>query len=207
MEKSLDGPIASVLRPNARWLCLSRKYSCLWCLCSILLLFFIFIIFQTNAGNLFICFMRCSEPTLTWWFQWLAVFCSSSSSCCFFFLSVKARKGSAGHKRRLEAGGHGKCRLCPVHQSSPVCGSDGHSYSSKARVVFDLTHTHSTGFSSSHLSQSLRLSLCCHWIVEEESEPSEQHTSGRRAVQWCNWWCKHLKLFTFLSFFILTDEI
>lgn len=71
-----------------------------------------------------------------------------SMTCCFllflllfFFLSVKARKGSAGHKRRLEAGGHGKCRLCPVHQSSPVCGSDGHSYSSKARVVFDLTHT------------------------------------------------------------------
>lgn len=60
------------------------------------------------------------------------------------------------------------------------------------------THAHSTCFSSSHLSQSLRLSLCCHWIVEEESE----RTSGRRAVQWCNWWCKHLKLFTFLSFFI-----
>lgn len=141
MEKSLDGPIASVLRPSARWLCLSRKYSCLWCLCSILLLFLIFIIFQTNAGNLFICFMRCSEPTLAWWCQWLAVFCSSS--CRFvFFLSVKARKGSAGHKRRLEAGGHGKCRLCPVHQASPVCGSDGHSYSSKARLVFDVTHTH-----------------------------------------------------------------
>ncbi|XP_075889171.1 testican-1 [Nelusetta ayraudi] len=50
--------------------------------------------------------------------------------------SVKARKGSAGHKRRLEAGGHGKCRLCPVHQSSPVCGSDGHSYSSKCKLEF-----------------------------------------------------------------------
>lgn len=70
----------------------------------------------------------------------------SSTFCLllFFFLfyfSVKARKGSAGHKRRLEAGGHGKCRLCPVHQSNPVCGSDGHSYSSKARAVFDLTRT------------------------------------------------------------------
>lgn len=181
MEKSLDGPIASVLRPNAHWLCLSRKYSCLWCLCSILLLLllFIFIIFQTNAGNLFICFMRCSEPTLTWWFQWLAVFCSSSSPCCFFFLSVKARKGSAGHKRRLEAGGHGKCRLCPVHQSSPVCGSDGHSYSSKARVVFDLTHTHTPRLS--HLRAFLSLSVF-HFAVTGLWRRSQSPPSNTRAA-------------------------
>lgn len=49
--KSLDGPIASVLRPNTRRLCPSRKHSCLGGVCSILL-FLIFIIFQTHAGNL-----------------------------------------------------------------------------------------------------------------------------------------------------------
>ena len=48
-------------------------------------------------------------------------------------LSVKPRKGSAGHKHRLEAGAHGKCRLCSALQTSPVCGSDGHTYSSKVR--------------------------------------------------------------------------
>lgn len=88
---------------------------------------------------------------------------------CSFF-SVKPRKGSAGHKHRPEAGTHGKCRLCSVHQSSPVCGSDGHTYSSKARarVVFNLSH--STRFSHS-LSQhvifsafpiSLHNSVCFH---------------------------------------------
>ncbi|TWW55554.1 Testican-1 Protein SPOCK [Takifugu flavidus] len=45
--------------------------------------------------------------------------------------SVKPRKGSTGHKHRLEASAHGKCRLCSALQSSPVCGSDGHTYSSK----------------------------------------------------------------------------
>lgn len=82
----------------------------------------------------------------------------------FFSHSVKARKGSAGHKRRLEAGGHGKCRLCPVHQADPVCGSDGHSYSSKARVA-STSHACATRLSSLRLSQSLRLSLCCDCVV------------------------------------------
>uniref|UniRef100_H2TSQ6 SPARC (osteonectin), cwcv and kazal like domains proteoglycan 1 n=2 Tax=Takifugu rubripes TaxID=31033 RepID=H2TSQ6_TAKRU len=50
--------------------------------------------------------------------------------------SVKPRKGSTGHKHRLEASAHGKCRLCSALQSSPVCGSDGHPYSSKCKLEF-----------------------------------------------------------------------
>ncbi|XP_026186175.1 testican-1 isoform X2 [Mastacembelus armatus] len=50
--------------------------------------------------------------------------------------SVKPRKGSVGHKHRLEAGAHGKCRLCSAFQSTPVCGSDGHTYSSKCKLEF-----------------------------------------------------------------------
>lgn len=105
----------------------------------------------------------CSEPTLNW--RWCWCFLVFFAFLSLFFLSVKARKGSAGHKRRLEAGGHGRCRLCPLHQSNPVCGSDGHSYSSKARVDLTHAHTRTTRFSSLHPSQSLHLSLCCGCIV------------------------------------------
>jgi len=56
----------------------------------------------------------------------------------FFSFSVKPRKGSVGHKHRLEASPHGKCRLCSALESTPVCGSDGHTYSSKVRCLFPI---------------------------------------------------------------------
>ncbi|KAF5894868.1 testican-1 isoform X1, partial [Clarias magur] len=45
--------------------------------------------------------------------------------------SIKPRKGSHLHKHWMGGVNHGKCRPCPVVHPNPVCGSDGHTYSSK----------------------------------------------------------------------------
>ncbi|XP_005078455.1 testican-1 isoform X1 [Mesocricetus auratus] len=63
-------------------------------------------------------------------------------------LLPRQKKGTVAHKHWVGPSNLVKCKPCPVAQSAMVCGSDGHTYTSKCKLEF---HACSTGKSLSSL--------------------------------------------------------
>ncbi|EDL41246.1 sparc/osteonectin, cwcv and kazal-like domains proteoglycan 1, isoform CRA_a, partial [Mus musculus] len=63
-------------------------------------------------------------------------------------LLPRQKKGNVAHKHWLGPSNLVKCKPCPVAQSAMVCGSDGHTYTSKCKLEF---HACSTGKSLNSL--------------------------------------------------------
>ncbi|XP_021071100.1 testican-1 isoform X2 [Mus pahari] len=63
-------------------------------------------------------------------------------------LLPRQKKGNVAYKHWLGPSNLVKCKPCPVAQSAMVCGSDGHTYTSKCKLEF---HACSTGKSLSSL--------------------------------------------------------
>ncbi|XP_076994649.1 testican-1 isoform X8 [Tamandua tetradactyla] len=75
-------------------------------------------------------------------------------------LLPRQKKGTVAHKYWVGASNLVKCKACPAAQSAMVCGSDGHTYTSKCKLEF---HACSTGKSLTTLCDGP-----CPCLVEPE---------------------------------------
>ncbi|VTJ86054.1 Hypothetical predicted protein, partial [Marmota monax] len=90
-------------------------------------------------------------------------------------LLPRQKKGNVAHKHWVGPSNLVKCKPCPVAQSAMVCGSDGHTYTSKCKLEF---HACST-------SKSLT-SLCdgpCPCLPEPEPPKHKAEKNG----EWGSW--------------------
>nr|XP_023408349.1 testican-1 [Loxodonta africana] len=90
-------------------------------------------------------------------------------------LLPRQKKGNVAHKHWFGTSNLVKCKPCPVAQSTMVCGSDGHTYTSKCKLEF---HACSTGKSLTTLCDGP-----CPCLPEPEPPKHKVEKNGEWASQ------------------------
>ena len=62
----------------------------------------------------------------------------ASVTLCPLFFILRQKKGNVAHRHWVGPSNLVKCKPCPTAQSAMVCGSDGHTYTSKVGLLRSL---------------------------------------------------------------------